>query len=118
MAGGGGDRGSPDALTPAPGEGDGDVGGGEGGGQEPSPQPGQLTAGEWRDLDDWDYWLTLMAKPEWSRMQSHWTFCPTSRRTVHVSGGAEAVVDAAVALRNAQGEALWESRTDGRSRQR
>ena len=108
---GSGAPGSPEA--PAPGEG----GGNSGGGQEtPTLEPGQLTAGEWRDLDNWSYWLKLMDKKKWSKLQAYWNFYPTERLAVHVTSGARDAADAQVALRNAQGTAVWETRTDAQGR--
>ena len=89
--------------------------GGEQGGGEPL-QPGQLTAGEWRDLDHWDFWLELMADQEWTKMQSHWTFYPTERLSVAVTNDGATVADARVTLVDAQGNTYWETKTDSRGR--
>lgn len=50
------------------------------------PEPGQLTAGEWRDLDDWPFWLSLledhpsfMAMP--AAVPSAAAGCSSSRRS-------------------------------------
>lgn len=111
---GSGTPGSPDAPAPSPGEGGEDSGGG---GQEgPAPTPGQLTAGEWRDLDNWPFWLALMDKQEWSKLQAYWSFYPTERLAVRVVSGAQDVSDARVVLEDAQGTAVWEARTDAQGR--
>lgn len=106
--------GSPDAPAPPPGEGGEDGGGG---GQEgPSLAPGQLTAGEWRDLDNWPFWLELMDDQEWSKLQAYWSSYPTERLAVHVVSGDQDISDARVVLQDAQGTAVWEARTDARGR--
>lgn len=114
-SGGGGDYSTPDSPAPAPGEG-GSEGGGSGGQGTPPPQPGQLTAGEWRDLDNWSYWLKLMDKQKWSKLQAYWSFYPTERLAVHVVSGERDAADARVVLENAQGAAVWEARTDAQGR--
>lgn len=43
------------------------------------PQSNQLTAGEWNDLDNWDFWKDLMNNQEWSQNQSRWQFYTGSR---------------------------------------
>lgn len=109
VAGGGVDTGRPPAEdgVGAPGE-----GGENGGGQGPAPEPGQLTAGEWRDLDHWPFWLGLMRDQQWSRLQAYWGFYPTERLAVHVASAEQDVADAQLVLKNAQGRTVWETRTD------
>ncbi len=114
-SGGEGDYSTPDSPAPAPGEG-GSEGGGSGGQGTPPPQPGQLTAGEWRDLDNWPYWLNLMDKQKWSKLQAYWSFYPAERLAVHVVSGKRDAADARVVLENAQGAAVWEARTDAQGR--
>jgi hypothetical protein len=43
------------------------------------PQSNQLTAGEWNDLDNWDFWKDLMNNQEWSQNQSRWQFYTGNR---------------------------------------
>ncbi len=38
------------------------------------PAPGTLTAGEWSDLDNWDFWLNLGQRQEFSGMASYWEY--------------------------------------------
>ena len=113
----------------------GDSGGGNGGGgQDPVP-PGQLTAAEWRDLDNWAFWLDLFEPPAesqkdtpvappddarqptsvhelWLAMESDWQTCTRARYPVVVSHGGEPAVDVALELYGAGEDPLWRARTD------
>jgi len=77
---------------------------------EPIPA-GQLTAGEWRDLDDWERWLDLVGG-EFAVDHGHWGADTTGRFPVRVSDGTRPVVDAHVALVDGEGRTEWEARTD------
>ncbi len=79
------------------------------------PMPGQLTAGEWRDLDHWDYWLDLLQKEDWAKYQSAWNFFTADRYAVVVEGSDGQIVDAQVSLLAGQ-DLVWEARTDIRGR--
>ncbi len=83
---------------------------GQGGGGS-SPQAGQLTAGEWRDLDHWDFWRGLLAG-EWSSMETYWGYRTATRVPVLVHDAGVFAMDAEVELLDAQGAVLWTARTD------
>ena len=96
--------------------GDGGPAGEEGGAEEgetegPDTQPGQLTAGEWSDLDHWDFWLGL-ADSEWLEFLTEWGIDTSVRVPVRVVSGDVPVVDVAVSLSDANQSVLWEARTD------
>ncbi len=39
----------------------------------PEPQAGMLTGGEWRDNDNWNYWMSLcQTHQDWSQYQKQW----------------------------------------------
>jgi hypothetical protein len=91
-------------------------GGAEEGDSEGEPtEPGQLTAGEWRDLDHWDFWLNLLMNDAWSGMQERWGFFTEQRFAVVVTAGEDGphVADAEVVLLDG-GQPLWTARTDVR----
>ena len=98
--------------------------------EEPDPieiLPGQLTAGEWCDLDHWDFWRDLALPDEQcgvnqdcpgigGSMSSYWGFETNGRIPVHVQHGEDDVVDAVVTLRDADDAVLWSARTDNKGR--
>lgn len=92
----------------------GDSNGSGGGTDEPSDfEPGTITAGEWNDLDDWEYWLQIMRNPDWKEMQDLWSFYTEERYGVIVRNQQnELVNNALVKLKDAQGVVLWEAKTD------
>jgi hypothetical protein len=93
---------------------------------------GQLTAGEWRDLDNWTFWLDLFddgqsgqseesdqqqtSRPDFGQFESLWELHTRERYAVRVVSGDKPVVDARVELTDDQGEAIWKARTDNRGR--
>lgn len=111
---GGSDTGGPGMGVPG--------GGGEGGECDtPECEPvevpaGQLTAGEWRDLDHWDEWLDVLDREEWSGMPEHWGYDTSGRIPVRVGSDGAPVVDARVELRDAGGATIWTARTDSHGR--
>lgn len=100
----------------------GDDGGGDGGdgdGTETGvdPEPGQLTAGEWRDLDNWSFWRGLFAQGSaWADFDLMWGFDTSLRIPVVVQANDEPIADVAVTLRDAEGGLLWQARTDNLGR--
>lgn len=79
--------------------------------------PGQLTAGEWRDLDHWSFWTDLLAKPEWANFQTLWKLFTLQRYAVVVEAGEGGhVADAEVVLLGADQSPIWQARTDVRGR--
>jgi hypothetical protein len=95
----------------------GDSGGGGGGTDEGDTEPGQLTAGEWRDLDNWSFWRGLFAQGStWADYDSMWGFETSLRIPVLVQTNDEPIADVAVSLRDAQGVVLWRARTDNLGR--
>ena len=100
---GGGDSGG--AGEGSNGDGDGDI------------EPGQLTAGEWRDLDHWDFWLALGEDGStWLTEFDHWGFDTRSRVPVFAVSDGEPAIDAPVVIRDASEQVLWQARTDNLGR--
>lgn len=101
--------------TAGEGESAGDPGGEAGGGtSEPdiSPEPGQLTAGEWRDLDHWSFWLGLFSRPDIAAYAEQWGFITTARYPVIVRADGKPLADAGVTLLGPDEKPLWSARTD------
>jgi hypothetical protein len=79
---------------------------------EPEPSAGQLTAGEWNDLKNWDFWkksLDSVFKP----YANQWKMNLTERVSVILRGSDDQpVADATVILKDSKGQALWTARTN------
>lgn len=96
------------------GAGDGEGVAPEGEGEGGEVEAGQLTAGEWRDLDRWDYWLDLLKKPELAAYAELWGFATEQRYSVVVSADGVPLADAGVVLLGPDEAPVWRARTDVR----
>lgn len=91
------------------------TGGGDGSGQGGGDQidPGQITAGEWSDLENWSFWEELENGQEYSEMDTYWEYNLGNRISVKITNSsADPAVDIKVELLDKNDEILWVSRTD------
>ena len=106
------------------GEGFGDDGGEpSGNGANGNSEAGKLTAGEWRDLDNWAFWSNLMTSSQpdqsgedYSSYCDYWGFYTNHRVAVRVKN-AEGVAQRDVPVQIVSGEgskSLYEGRTDNK----
>ncbi len=78
-------------------------------------EPGQLTAGEWKDLDHWTFWSKLVKDDKFAKYQKYWGYYPQQRFSVKLSDEqGRAVANITVNLLNASGETVWTTRTDNK----
>ena len=76
----------------------------------PAPEAGQLTAGEWKDNDNWGFLENLVSS---GSIAFPFGLDPTVRTAVTVNNEAgEAVVNANVRLKGADGSVLWSAVTN------
>jgi hypothetical protein len=77
-------------------------------------QSGQLTAGEWNDLENWDFWRGLMddSSQPWGEIESGWGFDTAHRVPVQLNWGQDRAVDVEVRLVDETDTVLWTARTD------
>ena len=96
----------------------GDVGGGGGGGGESggngNTSAGIVTAGEWRDLDHWSFWSSLMTGEEFSGMKDLWKMYPDNLVAVHATDAANKPVIGAKVVLFRNGTAVWTTKTDNK----
>jgi hypothetical protein len=83
--------------------------------------PGQLTAGEWNDLTNWDFWLKLHGDcgtdqdcplTTLEQVAREFQIDTSSRIPVVVKAGDTPVVDAVVTLHDKQQKLVWQAHTD------
>lgn len=75
-------------------------------------QPGVITAGEWNDLDNWDFWISVLNEQDYSTMPSYWSFFNNNRVSVMLTSNDNTpVVDATVELKR-NGTTIFSVRTD------
>lgn len=75
-------------------------------------QPGQMTAGEWNDLDNWSFWTDLLSKDDYKQMPATWNFNTTNRISVLATDQNNApCIDCSVELLIGS-ESIWKTKTD------
>ncbi|HLF64007.1 MAG TPA: vWA domain-containing protein [Saprospiraceae bacterium] len=75
--------------------------------------PGMITAGEWNDLEEWDFWSGLLKKEEYAAYLRKWNLLPDQRYAVEIFGShGNPVINACVLLKDAYGEIIWSALTD------
>ena len=105
--------GSETYSTSALGDGASSGNGSNGGNQD--PEPGQITSGEWNDLDNWTFWQDLMQQNDWHQYQEQWGFNTLNRYEVEIlDKNGLPVVDAKVELLDSKNAGLWQARTDNK----
>lgn len=86
------------------------LGDGVGGGQ--NGQSGLITAGEWNDLDNWQFWNDLLGGENYADKPSHWDFYTNNRISILITDNSQPIFDVQIELLNTSGAVVWESRSD------
>ncbi|MFK7806827.1 MAG: carboxypeptidase regulatory-like domain-containing protein [Saprospiraceae bacterium] len=80
-----------------------------------SEAAGQLTAGEWKDLDHWTFWQKLMKNEVFNQFQNHWNYHSQQRFSVKISDEqGRAAANITVQLLDGRGTVIWETKTDNK----
>jgi len=87
---------------------------------EPSDNPapeiraeaGTLTAGEWKDNDNFSFWRDVLSREEWVNYAGEWKFDLTKRLAVTVTDGQNPAKNVKVGLLSEDGEILMRGVTD------
>ncbi len=80
-----------------------------------SGQSGLITAGEWNDLENWNFWNNLLISQEYSSMPTYWSIFTNNRVSVLIVNNSVPVINAKVELlRN--GTEIWTAKTDNYGR--
>ncbi len=72
---------------------------------------GLITAGEWNDLNHWDFWTNLLNGQNFSNMSDHWGFYTENRIALHITTNGFPAKNVPVRLTN-DAATVWETRTD------
>ncbi len=88
-------------------------GNGEGGGNS---QAGRITAGEWNDLDHWDFWGQLMTGEDFAQYSSYWKFWTNNRIAVEVTDKDGKPVSGVRVTLQRTGADIWSAVTDNLGR--
>ncbi len=92
----------------------GDGGSGGSGGQDGDTiQSGQITAGEWNDLTNWDFWNDLGQNQDSINMPEYWSYNLSNRISVNLQNSSgENLKNISVELLDGSNKVLWTSKTD------
>jgi hypothetical protein len=78
-------------------------------------QAGVITAGEWNDLDHWDFWLNLQGNEIFKDVKSNYRYDLATKVTVKLlSADNIPLEDEPVSLQTSDGTVLWDGRTDNK----
>ena len=84
-----------------------------GGQGRPGGKAGILTAGEWNDLDHWDFWSGLMGSQDYGGMSQYWRmYTPRRRVAVRVADAAGKRLPALRITLEQNQKVLWSTLTD------
>lgn len=79
-------------------------------------QPGVITAGEWNDLANWDFWLEILGREELDSIPLYWNYHTENRISVEVKNASgDPAVDVIVKLRE-NGKDIFIARTDNKGK--
>lgn len=80
--------------------------------REDLPQSNQLTAGEWNDLENWNFWTGLMNNQEWSNQQQSWGFNTSKRFKITLKDkNSKPLPNYQIAVFSA-GKTLWKAQSN------
>lgn len=78
-----------------------------------TPASGQMTAGEWNDLNNWEDWTKLINEEHYKSMANHWNIYATERYSVFITNKDEyPVINAMVELLDEDDNTIWHTMTD------
>ena len=72
---------------------------------------GLITAGEWNDLENWNFWKNILNENEYFKNVSYWEFYTLNRISIQVKNNATPIINAKVELK-LNNELVWQSMTD------
>ena len=103
----------PSAMDGVPGEpGIGGIGGEGGEGEGGSYSSGIVTAGEWNDIANWDFWAKLLNNQDWAGYGSYYKFYPRIFAYVELTDDSQAPVCGAKVALVKEGNKVWEAVSD------
>lgn len=89
---------------------------GSGSNDNSNNQAGVITAGEWNDLENWDFWLGLLQRDELDSMSHYWSYYTDNRISVELKDlQGLPVTDATVKLQK-DGKTVFAAKTDNRGK--
>lgn len=76
-------------------------------------EPGQITAAEWNDLNNWNFWSNLMQNKDFSQMPIYWDYNLDGRISVILKNqSTEHIVNQKIELLDVDNQVIWQAKTD------
>jgi hypothetical protein len=77
------------------------------------PKAGQMTAGEWRDIENWDFFSEVIAKEDWKGLPKYWGFDLQKPQRLQVTNSlGTPIPNALIELLDVEGTVLYSATTD------
>jgi hypothetical protein len=73
---------------------------------------GQLTAGEWNDLSNWEAWNDLVQNKDYKEMEEYWQIDASERVSVFVTNEYELPIPDCLVTMKSNGKIIWTAKTD------
>lgn len=73
---------------------------------------GQLTAGEWNDLNNWEAWNDLVQNKDYKEMEAYWQIDAHERVSVFVSNQYKLPIPDCLVTMKSKGKIIWTAKTD------
>jgi len=100
-------------LLTSAGPGSSSSGGENGQGDSIQIEAGQITAGEWNDLVNWDFWTNLCSEEDYDSMNIYWEYNLDERISVKVTNPAgDLLENVKIELRDFDNNLLWTAISD------
>ncbi len=80
------------------------------------PKAGQLTAGEWNDLDNWNFWHSSLTEDAYASIRDVWGMYPTTRYSVFVQNDDGIPMPNAEVLLSQGGKTVWAAKSDNKGK--
>ncbi len=79
-------------------------------------EPGIMTAGEWNDLDNWEFWINLLRNQEYHEDVNRWKLKEITRYSFVVEDNKGSLVANAEISLISGGTEVWKSKTDNKGK--
>jgi hypothetical protein len=89
-----------------------DTSGDSGQGNSGDTSPGQITAGEWNDLDTWSFWLDIVNNETYSQTETYWGFFTKNRLVFEVKDAIGSPINGVLVTLFRNGVYVTETKTD------
>ncbi|WP_026976842.1 vWA domain-containing protein [Flavobacterium tegetincola] len=82
--------------------------------QQKQLEAGQVTAGEWNDLENWPFWYSINKDSTFLGMAEYWGYHLDNRISINLQSGSSILADVLVELVNGKDEVIWQSKTNNK----